>query len=172
MARAPVALLAVASFGCSTHYQPRPSYRVSVVMDGGNLAYAKNGQTIEHGFLGGGLVEAVEDDPQALEAAETYQGRMTGGFIAHVVGLACIVGGSAYALSSQNEENGFFKSDQGTIFLTALGCWVAGSITGSSLILSAQPYHYDAINIYNDNLEARIRAAPPVTAPLPPPQPQ
>ena len=149
---------------CSTHYQPRAGHRLSVVMEDGKVAYHRNGETISHGFFGGGLVEAVEDDPAARQAAETYRGRNVGGFVATTVGLVCFLGGSAYALSADSSsDDGVFNSERSTIFLGALACLLAGSITGSVLFMTAQPYHWDALNIYNDNAESRAyRFQPPV----------
>jgi hypothetical protein len=160
--------------GCSTHYQPRPGPRVSMVMEGGSLAYHRNGETIQHGFFGGGLVEAVESDPAAVEAAEIYEGRLIGGFVAQIVGLACFAAGTGWALSEENDTT------QGTILLGSLGCLLAGTITGTVLLTSAQPYHFDAINIYNDNKQLGVYPMPPPYAPpytpanpgpIPPPSP-
>src|SRR5688572_7025862 len=50
------AMLAITLGGCSTHYQPRPGHRLSIVMESGSPAYYKDGETIEHGLFGGGLV--------------------------------------------------------------------------------------------------------------------
>src|SRR5688572_7922181 len=50
------AMLAITLGGCSTHYQPRPGHRLSIVMEAGSPAYYKDGETIEHGLFGGGLV--------------------------------------------------------------------------------------------------------------------
>jgi hypothetical protein len=150
--------------GCSTHYQPRPGPRLSVVMEGGALAYQRDGETIQHGFFGGGLVEAVESDPAALEAAETYRGRMVGGFVAQLIGIGCFAGGTAWAVSEESDQT------QREIFAGSLTCLLAGALTGSILILTAQPYHWDAINIYNDNHVFTGPIAPAYPAyPVPPP---
>jgi hypothetical protein len=152
--------------GCSTHYQPRPGPRLSLVMEGGSLAYQRNGETIQHGFFGGGLVDAVETDPAAVEAAETYQGRLIGGFVAQIVGIGCFAAGTGWALSEESD------STQASILVGSLGCLLAGAITGTVLFASAQPYHWDAINIYNDNKQLGIYPVAPSYAPAyPPPYP-
>jgi hypothetical protein len=150
-------------------------------MEGGMLAYHRDGETIPQGLLGDGLVDAVNDDPAAREAAETYHGRMVGGFVANLAGLGCFIGGAAWALSSEDSssDNQAFdlNEKQSTILLASTVCLLAGAITGSVLMLSGQAYHWDAINIYNDNAEARaLRAVTPPTMtppgqPLPPPTP-
>jgi len=165
--------------GCSTHYQPRTGPRLSVVMEGGSLSYQRNGETISHGFFGGGLVDAVEDDPEAREAAETYRGRNVAGFVAYTAGFVCFLGGSAWALSCDTSNGDtVVNSERGAIFFAAIACLLAGSIAGSVLFLSAQPYQWDAINIYNDNAEARAtpwmvpgRGTPDVPYVMPPPPP-
>jgi hypothetical protein len=163
--------VSLSQMACSTHYQPRPGHRLSIVMEGGQLAYHRNGETIGHGFFGSGVVEAVEDDPAAREAAETYRGRNVGGFVATTLGLVCFLGASTWAVSSDSSSDDFFNSERGSIFLGALGCLLAGSITGAVLFATAQPYHFDAINIYNDNAEARAYRVQPPFLPggMPPP---
>jgi hypothetical protein len=145
----PLAIAAVALvLGCSTQYTPEPSPRIHVVMVGGMPAYEKNGETHSHGFAGSGLVDAVEDDPEALEAAETYHGRTVGGLIAVIGGLACGIAGVALIASNAGQE----PDDQRTaIGGAALVCMLGGSIAGLVLISTAQPYQWDAINIYNDS---------------------
>jgi hypothetical protein len=154
--------------GCTSAYQPRRGPRLSVVLDAGSLAYQRDGQTFQHGLFGGGLVEAVDDDPAARDAAETYQGRMIGGFVANIVGFGCFLGGTAWAMSSSSSSssNQLVDSERTVILLGGVGCLFAGAITGSILLLSAQPYQWDAINIYNDNLEmGRSRGRPSPGAP-------
>jgi hypothetical protein len=167
------ALLAasLASTGCATRYQPRSAHRLSVVMEDGSLAYHRDGETIKHGFFGGGLVEAVEEDPAAREAAATYRGRMAGSFISMTAGFVCFIGGVAWAVSEDSSGSGLFSSDAGAIYTGALGCLLAGAIAGSVLAMSAQPYHFDAINIYNDNAETRAYRFQPPVLPAPGPAP-
>lgn len=167
--RGSVAILLALSLGaCSTQYQPRTGPRISVVMEGGSPAYARDGKTYKHGFAGSGLVEAVSDDAQAREAAETYSGRMTSGFLFSVVGTACFTAG--LILSVQTIDDHERDGSKDAVIAGALLCGVAGLITGSVLLASAQPYQWDAINIYNDNLEARRPILPP-TWPSGPPTP-
>ena len=112
-------------------------------------------------------MDAVEDDPQALEAAETHHEHMVGGVIAYGAGLVCLIGGLTWALAADpNDEDNKLNSQQTAIAIGALGCWAAGLVTGSVLISVGQPYQWDAINIYNDNREMRDRRSLP---PLPPP---
>lgn len=154
--------------GCSTNYVPRSPARLSIVMQGGNIAYQRDGRVYPD-TLGGGLVEAVTDDREAREAAETYFHRNVGGLVATGVGVLCLIGGvSALAVNQppSSERQGLAGG--------ALICALAGEITGLVLLTTAQPYQLDAINIYNDHAEERLRAPryvypPPGFAPPGPP---
>jgi hypothetical protein len=152
---------AVTTQACSTHYVPQPGPRLSVIIDGGQIAYARDGKKFNHGFFGGGLVKAVEDDPEAREAAETYRGRNVGGFVSTLVGELCLIGGLVTLAANLDSQ----KRSTNDLALGAIACGVAGVITGAVFFATAQPYQWDAINIYNDNVERRR----PVWVALPPP---
>jgi hypothetical protein len=179
-ARDAVALCLMLSIGgCSSQYQPQMGPRLSVVLDEGGITYVRDGQRFKHGFMGGGLVDAVEDDPEAKEAAEKYHSRMTSGFVLYLVGTGCLLTGMFVGLSTIDERERHDGKD--AIALGGLACGAAGLIAGASLLASGIPYQYDAINIYNDNLDQRRAimlppAAMPVPAPyvpvlVPPPAP-
>ena len=156
--------LSVALAGCSTHYQPLAGPRVSVVLDSGNPAYVRGGKTYSHGFAGGGLVDAVGDDPEAREAAETYHSRMTTGLVLTLVGTACLLTGTVMFTSAiasdRTDTANDSHSTRDALTVGALLCAAGTVIAGSVLLTTAQPYQWDAINIYNDHAEQR-RAPPP-----------
>ncbi|MCL4752731.1 MAG: hypothetical protein KJ015_21405 [Myxococcales bacterium] len=169
--------LALMTASCSSRYQPQTGPRLSIVMDEGSLTYVRDGQKFKHGMMGGGLVEAVEDDPEAKEAAERYHSRMTSGFVLYLVGTGCLITGMVVGLSTIDERER--HSDKDAIAAGGLLCGVAGLVVGASLLASGMPYQYDAVNIYNDNLERRraIMLPPPAPpgyvpyAPVPVPAP-
>ncbi len=137
---------------------------MSIVMDNGTPAYQRDGERYPHGFAGGGLVDAVESDEQAREAAETYHSRMTSGFILTLTGTACAIGGVILLTPPEN------RTDTETAIGTgALVCALGTLIAGSVLVITAQPYQYDAINIYNDHVEQRRMMPPPYYVPVAPP---
>ena len=140
--------------GCSTHYVPHSPGRLSIVMQGGNIAYQRDGQTFSYGFAGGGLVDAVEGDPEATEAAETFAGRNVGGFVATLLGSACLIGGVTLLAVDQPPS-----SQRQVLGGGALLCGLAGIDHRDRAGLTAQPYQFDAINIYNDHAEERLRPA-------------
>ncbi|MEZ4220032.1 MAG: hypothetical protein R3B13_03815 [Polyangiaceae bacterium] len=138
---------------CSTRYIPRAGPHISMVMEGGSQAYSKHGKVYKHGFAGSGLVEAVEDDPEALEAAETYQSRMTSGFLLVIAGTLCLTA-SIVILASRDPLEGRSSKYDSLAAGTAL-CGLGGYIGGGAVMASGLPYHFDAINIYNDNVDRR-----------------
>lgn len=173
-----VALTLVVSMGCSSRYRPVDGPRLSVVMDEGSVTYVRDGQRFKHGMMGGGLVEAVEDDPEAKEAAETYNSRLTSGFVLYLVGTGCLITGMIAGFSTIDDRGD--HSERDAVAAGGLLCGVAGLIAGASILASGIPYQYDAINIYNDNLEKRraIMLPPPGPpgyvpyAPVPVPAPK
>lgn len=165
----------VTTASCSSQYRPHTGPRLSVVMDEGGMAYERDGQRFKHGFAGGGLVDAVENDPEAKQAADRYQSRMTSGLILYLVGTGCLVTGMVVGLSTIDDRSDHSGKD--AVAVGGVLCGVAGLIAGASLMASGMPYQWDAINIYNDNLEKRraIFPAPPPAyvpyAPVPSPPP-
>jgi len=164
---------------CSTRYQPNAGPRLSVVMESGSLAYSRDGRTYRHGFAGSGLTEAVEGDVEAREAAEKYQSRMTSGFVLTLVGTGCLLTGMITGIESIDDDR---RSDgKDALIGGTLLCGLAGMIAGAALLASAQPYQWDAINIYNDHVERRrpwwlgptppVPYGPPSVVPPPPPPP-
>lgn len=148
--------IGVSISGCATQYRPRPGPRISIVMEGGVPKYVRDGQEFSAGPFGGGLTDAVESDPEALEAAETYQSRMTTGVVLMGVGALC-TGAALYFAISEIDRRPEDQSDTRTgLAAGALVCAFGTLLAGSIVALTAPPYHWDAINIYNDHAEERL----------------
>lgn len=144
---------------CSSNYIPQSRGRVAVIMQTGGQAYVRDGKIIEHGLLGGGLEEAVRGNPAAMEAANEYQDRVKFGLLGMFGGLACSVGGLAYAISKAEPSDGDDVNNASERGLwISLGCLVV-MMAGTGYLASAEPYRWDAINIFNDT--------PPAPMPLP-----
>lgn len=142
--------------GCATQYRPRPGPRLSIVLEGGSPKYVRDGQEFPAGVFGGGLVDAVENDPEAREAAETYQSRVTTGVVLTGVGTLCTAAG-LYFLFSEIDRREEDRSDtRAGLGAGALLCAFGTLLAGSIVIATAPPYHWDAINIYNDHAEERL----------------
>lgn len=141
-------VLAMLLAGCASRYTPQRSPRVQMVWNGTNVTYVREGRTIDDGLLGGGLVDAVAGDPEAEDLAESYTDRKTAGFVVSVASAACvgIVPLMDPSLDDLLEPIGF-----------ALVCMTALSLTGASLMASAIPFQYDAVNVFNDHLELRLQ---------------
>ena len=143
---------------CSSSYTPQSRGRVSVMMEGGSIVYVRDGKTYEHGLLGGGLEDAVQGNAAAEEAAGEYSGRLTLGLIGILGGLGCMIGTTTYA--ARQVDNDDDDSAKNALFF-ALGC-SAVTIVASIYLASAEPYRWDAINLFND-------APPPAPMYGPPP---
>jgi hypothetical protein len=152
-------VLTIAAVGCSTHYVPRSRGRLAVVMEDGKPAYSRDGQVFSHGILGGGLVDAVAGNPQALDAAREYRSRVTTGLVVGLGGLVC--SSVAFGLAITRLEGETPGRRDGEVYAwTALGC-LAASLIGLTYGVTAEPYRWDAINIYNDGIELQQMQGPP-----------
>jgi hypothetical protein len=156
-ARVLALLVLLAAVGCTSHYLPQTPGKVAVMIHDGGLAYARDGRFYAHGVFGHGLEEAVAGNPAATAVAQEYSSRMTTGFVATLIGAAGVVAGSAWAgyAASRDED------------LRGVGVPLATAVVGAFVMLagaiyaaSAEPYRWDAINMFNDE------AAPPAL-PLP-----
>ncbi len=135
---------------CSSSYTPQSRGRVSTMMKDGQIAYVRDGQIYPHGFLGGGLERAVVGNPSAQGAAEEYTDRLKLGLLGIFGGLVCSVTAMTYALREIEEEIDNDTRDEvpKTLWLS-LGCTVV-MLVGAGYMASAEPYRWDAINLFND----------------------
>lgn len=153
-----VAVLALIT-GCSSHYIPRSRGRVSVVMQGGAPAYARDGEIHPHGFFGSGLQEAVRGNPAAEADAAEYHDRMRDGFLATIVGAVCLPVSVGY-LAATSVDNGSPSGNQAAFAAgAAIGC-TALMFGGLFYSVSAEPYRWDAINRFNDTDPQPVQGPP------------
>src|SRR5262245_23326268 len=155
--RRAISSVAVGTFalsGCSTAYAPKPNPRVAVVMQGGTPVYIRDGRVFPGGGFGGDLREAVQGNAEAEEHAKAYRTGMIAGVTTALVGVASgVAGGILYfsnANGPENERNGTAEAVGGTLFVSGLAAYVTGMV----LMLNAQPHLWDAINSYNDGVDA------------------
>jgi hypothetical protein len=146
---------------CSSEYVPRRPNHVAVTMRNGKPVYVRDGRTFEPG-LGGGLVEAVQGNPNAVAAAEEFRSRQITGLMAMLLGTAASIGGITWgtALAVNDRPNGQLAVPAALV----IGGLVA-MMVGTGYLASAQPYQWDAINLYNDGASV----APPTFGPPGPP---
>ena len=156
----------LAASGCfSSSHVGRDPRKVYMTIQDGSRGYTKNGEFYREVGFGGGLVEAVEDHPEALRAAQTFRGRALGGFLMAIAGSLCIPATMIWGLVRANEDGGDFPAGQGYLLL---GCAVL-AIAGTTYMVSGMPYQFDAVNIYNDAVDAQRVPWPPPHAPQLPP---
>lgn len=144
--------------GCASSYVPRPGPRVSLVMDGGNYAYVRDGKKYEGGLFGGDIVEAVRGNPQAEDYARAYKRGLTTGLIMTFLGAAVAVAG-ILVVSSDVGQRPTGQSIPPTGFIVAGGGLLV-ELIGGIIELNAMPHLHDAINVYNDGLDAPPSVAP------------
>jgi len=138
-----------------------------MIVQSGKPAYVRDGRVYEHGLVGDGLVEAVDGNPEAVEAALTYRRRQVGSLVALGVGAVCGAGFMITAIQAildadephQDGANSHAVRDGFTLGFAA--CMTGGIITAVAMQAEAPAYHYDAINLYNDSLQNSCPAIPP-----------
>jgi hypothetical protein len=147
-------LVALASTGCSwfgysSQYKPRPK-------PGSALRIAiRNDNLIVIGGPPGKLEEKLAAVPEAARAAATYRRRSLMATIGLLAGYGCLGVGGAIYVDGLKTDGSAYEAPL-PLTLTATGC--AAIVIGSWLLEeSAEPYLYDAVNIYNDRIDV-IRA--------------
>ncbi len=115
--------------------------------DGPVRTYHRDGRVYRQGFFLGGLGEAVRGVPAAETAARTYRRRSHYGAVLFGLGFACSLVAIPIAITTRDDS----EVNQTATYLTSAAC-LAGAIGGLIVALSGQPYHEDAINIFNDSL--------------------
>ena len=149
-------LLAVSA--CSSNYIPQQRGRIGVIMQNGQQAYVRDGRIYEHGLLGGGVEEVVAGHPSAMVAANEYRDRIKWGLVGMLVGTVAMIGGMTYAISEADplDEQNDGVDEQG-LYISLGGAVIM--LVGAFYLASAEPYRWDAINMFNDS--------PPPPAQLP-----
>jgi hypothetical protein len=163
-----VAAVALAACACNSGYVPRRPGMIAVIIDDGKPTYVRDGRKHAHGIFGGGLVDAVQGNPGAMTAAEEYNGRMKSGFLMTIGGALCSTGALVWATADLvNEDDGNDVPAGLWVSLACLGVMFGGTI----YMATAEPYRWDAINIFNDTNPAAY--PPPFQQPYPiqPPAP-
>lgn len=130
------------------------------------MVFVRDGQEFPRGFFGGGLVDAVEDNPDAREHAESFRGLTIAGFVLSLTAIVPMGAGAAVIGVSAAERRDGPSTGAFAGGLALVGTGLAMSITGLALSLSAQPHFFDAINIYNDDVDADLRQGPRAQTPV------
>jgi len=152
-------VLALGVTGCATSsYRPADSPRLSQVLDEG-IKYRKNGVTYDS------LVEAVANNPRALEEARTSRSldRWGGGLV--LGGIALDVAAAPMVIVGANEQDAALTRAGFGLLVGAFVVEVVGIVVSSHSV----PHRLDAINIYNDDVEAKTRVTHSAPAPTGPP---
>jgi hypothetical protein len=141
---------------CSTGHVPARSPHVAVIVEHGSLTYVREDQHFPMGFLGSGLADAVQGDPRAEHEANLYTKELSWGLGSALGGLGLAITG--LAVLPVEEHGGVRMNARAYTGFSLLALGAAAYTTGLILVLSAAPHQWDAINIYNDDIDARLRA--------------
>lgn len=141
-------LLIVGLVGCYRSTQAIPAGpQVAEVAINGRLHYVRDGQRIAHGWFGGGLVEAVEANDEAKDAAGTYFRRNAAGQILYMTSAVLVL--NAFSLGYRPDTDSDIYAGFTTGGLVLMGVATVTLGAGTIFYGSAQSYRYDAINLYN-----------------------
>jgi hypothetical protein len=150
-----VVVLGVTGCGATSSYRVADSPRVSIVYDHGAKVY-KNGKRYKD------LLDAVADNPRAREEARAAQSIAVTSSWLVVGGWGLdIAAGTLIGVGAADHDKTLAWAGIGTA-----GAAMVVEIIAIAVASSAAPHVVDAINIYNDDVEAKMclkRAAPAPT---------
>lgn len=110
----------------------------------------------------------MSGSPRAEEYAREYKSGTTTGFILTMIGEVGIIGGAGL-LGAEAAQNPVSDSTATTAVIT-MGAGLVIGLVGALMAASAQRHLFDAVNVYNDDVDAgRLRSAAPDAADAPPP---
>ncbi len=146
-------LLMFALGSCMTTYEPRPSPRLVTIMEAGNPLLVKNGRRYPIGLFGGDLEDAVAPNAAAMEHAQAFRNQTLGGFLLSMVAIVPMTAGLVMTMNGTDQRN----ASQALPNTLLIGGVVAYAV-GLGMVLGAQPHMHDAINVYNDWIDAGMPA--------------
>jgi hypothetical protein len=150
-----VVAFGVTGCGATSTYLPANSPRVSLTTSG----FYKNGKKYDD------LLTAVADNPRAFEEARAAQSNaVTGGWLyLGSLGLT-IAGGTVLGVGLAEDDKTLIVAGVGTLIPAFVLAIVSGVMRSH-----VAPHALDAINIYNDDVEAKMCVKRPAPAPAGPP---
>ena len=149
-------VVAIGVLGCeSSSYRPANSPRVSTIYERGVLKYRRNGKTYDD------VLDAVDSNPRAAAAARSAASKHSEGSILAWSGFAvAVAGGTMAGVGAGRNDDALLWSGFGT---AAAGLIV--ELVGVVIREGARLDRVDAMNIYNDDLEAKMYLNRPAPAP-------
>jgi len=140
------------ALACSSQYRPAKSAHVAKVVRDGAFVHMRDG--IEYrSAIDGGLRDAVEGNPRATEEAKTFVRDMYIG-LGGVLGGFILMGGAVAAAPRDHRPFHWDARTVATISLASTG--FVAYLTGLGYLVAGQPHAVDAVNIYNDDVDAKL----------------
>jgi hypothetical protein len=144
-----VALVTVVASACTS--ESEPVVHVQVMQTPSGLEFLRGKRHYEHGKFGGGLRDAVDGVPLAEQHADAHSRLLMGGFLLELAGL--VLAGASLATAVQGDES----RDGLDTSLALAGGAVVLSVASSTLYARSTPHVWDAVNLYNDELQRGAR---------------
>jgi hypothetical protein len=131
-------------------YRPRPSPFIS--QDGSDI-FHRDGRAFDVGAFGHVAEDLVAADPRALEYARRYEHLKRIGVPIYVVGILGMLIAPVAASEAAPQEAKWPAA------LGAFGLGIGVALTGAVLWQKGDVALVDAVNTYNDGVEARLSGA-------------
>lgn len=139
--------------GCaSTRYEPARSPRIAFVSN----AVVKDGKKYPN-YFGGGVVEAVRGNPRAETEARKGRALVVGGSVLAIVGISAELVGLAASVAGTRFDETTGETSQTTSGEVGSAMVIGGilvAIVGAVVTFQGPPHLVDAVNIYNDGVDA------------------
>jgi hypothetical protein len=159
-----VAITLAALAGCSSNYMPLARGHVAITMQDGQVTYVRDGQRYPHGLLGSGLTDAVRGVPAAELAAREYHDRIRDGIVGMLVGAGVMLAGTVLLAHDAATSEGRDATTREELEATAAVGGMALMLGSSFYTITAEPYRWDAINLFNDQYAQPPSFAAPYAA--------
>ena len=145
------ALALLGQTACAT-YAPRPSRHITHDADD---VYHRDGAELRVGLFGGGADALVAGDARALEQVRREQHLLRVGWSVYALGILTMVVGGAVGVTAAPQRA------RTPALLGAVGAGAVVTGFGIKWIFDGQAALLDAVNVYNDDVDAQARAERP-----------
>jgi hypothetical protein len=156
--------------GCVETYVPRPSPRIAIVQEGASERLVKDGQSVPAGDVD----RLVRGNRRAEVEAEAVSGNATGATVFGILGGVSLGVGTFLLVDDAvqtTRDNKSFPTGMGGAAIGLLAGSIVFNVVSGVMANNARTHAHNAVNIYNEDLDARPLPAfgAPYGAPVPAP---
>lgn len=157
MTARPLLLIALVFLtACPSSYMPRRSPRIALVQTGAGPTLVRDGQQFPMGMWGDGLSAAVQRSARASEHAQAYHDNVWGGFLLGIGSSIPIGVGTGLVVVNASDRRA--EAQDTAIAWSVLGVGIIAYVASIAMLSSAPAQMHDAINVYNDWVDAGMPA--------------